>query len=400
MDRRTSQKKIGSRKIVVFDFPGHPFQYDLSRKLSEIENCRVYHLYNPKQLGPKSSFQNSESLKIITVPKYFSKNNFIRLKDELVYGFLIFSKIYKINPDVIISSNMPLIPQSFFLLYSKIFGKQFIFWLQDIISIAAEKILKKQKNIFSSIVGSFFNILEFFLLRNSDHVVTITTDFDNILINKGLNKKNITCIPNWAPINDIPVLSKKNSFSIKHDLDNSFNILYSGTMGFKHNPDVLYDLGVFLDKLKINAKVVVVTEGDAVEYLKNKVQNSNLDNFKFLPFQDFDIFPEVLATADISLVMLEEEAGEFCVPSKLLSILCSKRIPLLFLSENNLASRIVLENECGFHVNNQDDLNKTIESVYNNIEQYNAMKDNTLKYAKNYFDIDKIANQFLKIIKN
>jgi colanic acid biosynthesis glycosyl transferase WcaI len=400
MDRRTSQKKIRGQKIVVFDFPGHPFQYDLSRKLSEIENYRVYHIYNPKQLGPKSSFQNSESLKVITVPKYFSKNHFVRLKDEFIYGFLIFINIYKINPDVIISSNMPLIPQSFFLLYSKMFGKQFIFWLQDIISIAAEKILKKQKNILSSIVGRFFNFLEFFLLRNSDHIITISKDFDHILINSGIIKENITCIPNWAPINDIPVLPKKNSFSVKHNLDNSFNILYSGTMGFKHNPDVLYDLGVFLDKFKIDAKVVVVTEGDAVEYLKNKVKNSNLDNFKFLPFQDFDIFPEVLATADISLVMLEEEAGEFCVPSKLLSILCSKRIPLLFLSEKNLASRIVLENECGFHVNNQDDLNKAIQSVYNNIEQYDFMRENTLKYAKNYFNIDKITDQFLTIIKN
>ena len=400
MDKRSSQEKIKGQKIVVFDFPGHPFQYDLSRKLSEIENCRVYHLYNPKQLGPKSSFHNSEFLKVITVPKYFSKNHFVRLKDEFVYGFLIFSKIYRINPDVIISSNMPLIPQSFFLLYSKIFGKQFIFWLQDIISIAAAKILKKQKNILSSIVGRFFNILEFFLLRNSDHIVTISKDFDTILTNSGIIKKNITCIPNWAPINDIPVLPKENSFSKKHNLNHSFNILYSGTMGFKHNPDVLYDLGVFLDKFKIDAKVVVVTEGDAVEYLKNKVKNSNLDNFKFLPFQDFDIFPEVLATADISLVMLEEEAGEFCVPSKLLSILCSKRIPLLFLSEKNLASRIVLENECGLHVNNQDDLNKAIQSVYNNIEQYDFMRENTLKYAKNYFNIDKITDQFLTIIKN
>ena len=83
---------------------------------------------------------------------------------------------------------------------------------------------------------------------------------------------------------------KINPFSIQNNLEESFNILYSGTLGFGHNPDVIIDLSKFLINNKINAKIVMISEGPAIEYLKSQSKKGNLQNIIFLPFQNFDIF--------------------------------------------------------------------------------------------------------------
>ena len=106
----------------------------------------------------------------------------------------------------------------------------------------------------------------------------------------------------------------------------------------------------------------------------------------------------MLATADISLVMLEKSAGQFSVPSKLLSILCSGRIPLVFVSKSNLSSRIVLNNKCGLSVDSQDDLNNSIKDIYSNIQDYEFMSNNARLYAENNFNIDKISKKFSLLI--
>ena len=54
---------ISKSKIIVFDFPGHPFQYELSENLCLFDNLDIYHLYNAKQLGPKSSFKKKKKFK-------------------------------------------------------------------------------------------------------------------------------------------------------------------------------------------------------------------------------------------------------------------------------------------------------------------------------------------------
>tara|TARA_Y100000741_G_scaffold336742_1_gene295563 strand:+ start:76 stop:1260 length:1185 start_codon:yes stop_codon:yes gene_type:complete len=387
------------KPIVVFDFPGHPFQYDLSKKLSIIQDNPVIHIYNPSQLGPKTFFEDSENFEVMKIDKTLSRNHYKRLLDEFIFAFLLVKKINKINPSLLICSNNPLIPQLFIYYFCKIKKIKFVFWLQDIISIAAENILKKQKNFFANIVSNFFKKIEFYILENSDHIVTISPDFDTILDEKISNNK-ITCIPNWAPINDIPIMDKKNNFSVSNKLTDKFNILYSGTLGFKHNPDVLIGLAHFIKNKNLNINLVIVSEGPVVDYLKSETKNLNLDSIIFLPFQDFQIFPEVLASADISLVLLEKEAGEFSVPSKLLSILCSGKIPIVFVPESNLSAKIVSRNNCGYNVNSSEDLYDTVLQIYNNPDKSLEIGLNARSYAEKNFNIDDISSKFLNIINN
>ena len=85
----------------------------------------------------------------------------------------------------------------------------------------------------------------------------------------------------------------------------------------KHRPDLLYALAQSLDA---SCKVVVITEGIGREYLEKQPKLSNLLLMDFQPYHEM---PQVLASADVLVATLEPTAGEFAVPSKILSYLCA-----------------------------------------------------------------------------
>ncbi|MCE0445536.1 hypothetical protein LT493_12325 [Streptomyces tricolor] len=45
----------------------------------------------------------------------------------------------------------------------------------------------------------------------------------------------VTVIPNWAPLDEIVPVSRGNAWSAEHGLDGVRTVLYSGTLGLKHN---------------------------------------------------------------------------------------------------------------------------------------------------------------------
>jgi glycosyltransferase involved in cell wall biosynthesis len=125
-----------------------------------------------------------------------------------------------------------------------------------------------------------------------------------------------------------------------------------------------------------------------------------LENILFLPFQRFEIFSKVLSSSDCNIVMLEDDSSEFCVPSKFLSILCSKRIPIVYVKDNNLIVRIIKEYHCGIHVKNQTELNQAIEDIYLKKINTELLSSNARNYAEKYFNIEKIYEDFSTIILN
>ncbi len=64
---------------------------------------------------------------------------------------------------------------------------------------------------------------------------------------------------------------------------------------------------------------------------------------QLLPYQPFEQLPNVLASADVLIVVLEDLAGPFSVPSKTLSYLCAGRAILGSMPVDNTAARIIDE---------------------------------------------------------
>ena len=126
--------------------------------------------------------------------------------------------------------------------------------------------------------------------------------------------------------------------------------MYSGTLGYKHNPDLILSLA---KEMKDDESVVVLvtSEGKVVGYMKQVATQENISNIKFLPFQPFEDMPSMLGAADILIGVLEKEAGIFSVPSKVLTYLTSGKPIVLAVPKVNLASKIISQNNAGILCN-------------------------------------------------
>ena len=221
----------------------------------------------------------------------------------------------------------------------------------------------------------------------SDHVVSITEDFKPIMVEQfGVPSERITTIPNWAPLENLPIEPKDNDWSREHGLSDKFVVLYTGTLGMKHNPNLL--LGVaekFQDRDDV--RVVVISEGMGADWLKEQKKAKGLQNLLLLGYQPFEQLPQVLASGDVLTGVLEEDAGIFSVPSKVLTYLCAKKPILLAVPEVNLAARIIREEKAGLTVEPSDDAGflQAAETLYNGRAEAAAMGERARSLRRKYF---------------
>lgn len=393
-------------RILVNDHSGHSFTIQLSRYLTLLDHD-VMHSYSTSFQSPKGDFSKKhDDNDHLTIVPIANKNTFVkyslfkRRKQELEYAHILIHKLNAFKPEVVLSGNTPLFVQDCIQKYCKQKHIKYVYWCQDIYAIAIEKIVRKKIGLLGWPVWQFFYALEKRLLKNSDAIISITDDFDVIFKNWRVEKSKITCIPNWAPINDIALVLKENPWSSKHDLQNKFCVVYTGTLGLKHNPSILSNAAVFFKNRK-DIVFVIVSEGIGANYLYKQKKLLGLDNLQLFPFQPFSELSNVLGTADILVSILEEDAGIFSVPSKVLTYLCAQKPIILSVPSNNLSAKIVRENQAGLQskCNDTETFYENIQHLISNSDIRQKMGENGRKYAKDNFIIEKIGSKILNVLE-
>ena len=401
----SAAKHKSSLRILVSDFSGHPFQVQLARWFAA-QGHEVVHTYCASFQTPRGGLsrrpEDPDNFRIeaISNNKPFKKYNLVsRWRQETEYGVKLISLAEKFNPDVFLSSNAPLGAHTKLIPWSKKKGIPYIFWLQDIYGFGIRSALKSAIPIVGGALGSVFAWLERRMWVASDYIITIADDFSKVVEGAGVPQDRITHIPNWAPLEELPVKDRKNQWSQEHGLDDKCCILYSGTLGLKHNPALLVHLAEALVD-KEDVMIVVNSEGLGADYLHKEKESRQLDNLKIQGFQPFDRLPEVLATGDILVTLLEDDAGRFSVPSKVLSYLCVERPLLLALPSENLAARTIHNSNAGLTIppNDVDNFIAAAIRLIDNPSLRRQLAANGRRYAEDSFDIDKIGTTFQNII--
>lgn len=388
-------------RIVIQDYAGHPFQVQLSRKLAE-RGHHVLHLYAGYNQTPRGTLQRLAS----DSPNFAIEGLYIRQPlekyryakrwfQEREYGKLVLEAVAEFAPDAVISANMPLGPQRCLQAYCENNHVRFIFWMQDIVSLASRKFLRQKIPVFGGWIGNRLVRQEAQVLARSDQVVTISDDFAPFLQEAGVRQEQITLIPNWAPLDELPVLPKQNAWACANGLNDRFCFLYSGTLGLKHKPDLLLQIALEFRE-DPGVVVFVASEGPGAEWLAEKRKQHALTNLILGGYQPMSIFPQVLAAADVLLAVLDPQAGDYSVPSKVLSYLAAQRPLLLAVPVNNLAARIVCQEQAGVVVDpaDPDRLLAEARELTINPALRGRMARNARRYAEQHFDIGKIADRF------
>jgi len=392
-------------RILLNDYSGHAFTVELARELAR-RGHDVFYVYSrdfqtPKgDLVPAPTDPSTFTIEGLSLGAPFQKYDFIaRRRQEIAYGKLVCDRIDSWHPDVVVGCNNPLDPQR--LIQNICLARRipFVFWLQDIYSNAIKSVLRRKIPGLGHAVGSWYEEMEKRLLRRSSHVVAITEDFIQLLRAWRVSRDRITVLENWAPKDKIVALPRDNDWSRKHNLSNRRVLMYTGTLGLKHDPDLLLSVATAF-KSEPDLSIVVASEGKYADYVKSEAQTRGLPNLTVMPFQPFNEYSAVLATGDVMLAMIEPDAASYSVPSKVLSYLCAGNAVVLAADAGNLAARILTRSGAGIVVAPHDSagFEVAIRRFLADDGARRAAASHARAYAEEHFDIKTIAQKFEKIL--
>jgi glycosyltransferase involved in cell wall biosynthesis len=390
-------------RILVHD-SGHAFPVQLSRYLAR-RGHEVLHLYAASMamprgpVAPRPDDPPSFAIRGLSLGRPIEKYSYIRrVFDERAYGRLLAREIERMRPDVMLGGTSAVDIQAAAVAACRRLGIGFVFWAQDLNAIAIDRLLRRRLPIVGALAGRYYLGLEQRLLRASDAVVAISDDFLPVLAGWGVPRERVAVIENWAPLDELPPHPRDNAWAREHGLADKLVFLYSGTLGLKHNPDLLLQLARrFAPRPEI--RVAVVSEGLGADWLRQR--QADAPNLVLLPYQPFARLPEVIATGDVLVAILEPDAGAFSVPSKVLTYLCAGRPILGAVPSENLAARTIRRAGAGMTVPPDDMAGflAAAERLAGDAETRGRYGNNALDYANKTFDIRAIGARFEAILE-
>jgi colanic acid biosynthesis glycosyl transferase WcaI len=153
----------------------------------------------------------------------------------------------------------------------------------------------------------------------------------------------------WVDTNLVRPLPRRNRFSDENGLNDQFVVMYAGNLGLSQGLEHIIAAAELL-KENDDIRFVFVGDGASRPMLLEETARRGLQNVIFLPFQPRERLPDVLASADVSLVSLQRGMGSGSLPSKMYSIFASGRPMIICVDENSDPWKLVEQAGAGLCV--------------------------------------------------
>jgi colanic acid biosynthesis glycosyl transferase WcaI len=394
--------------VVIHDYAGHPFQLQLSRELAR-RGYQVTHQYCTSYTSGRGAVARTaddpdgfmvEPLSMVGEFARYSPAR--RVIQELQYGAAVGHRLRASGADLVVMCNLPLLAHAVAAIILRSAEMPMIFWQQDVRSDAIGTAAKRRLGRYGGgAVAWIADRLEGYVSRSSAHVIAISQSFKEVLRGWGVPPEATTVIPNWAALTEMPACPRDNQWARSHDLIDRDVILYSGTLGIKHNPQIFLEIAEALEQRKPQARVVVVSEGRGRAFLEEERSRLRLDNLVLMDYQPYEALPDVLASADVLLAVLEPDAGRYSVPSKVLSYLCAGRPILGVMPAENEAAATLRSSEAGISVDpgNHQQAIAALSTLLEEPDTRAHMGAAGRRYAEATFDIAEIGAQFESVLR-
>ena len=172
-------------------------------------------------------------------------------------------RIAAFRPEVVLS-NAPLLVQARAAGAARALGAGFVFWQQDVISAAARRVLGRRSRPLGAAAQRAVAPSSGGCCGGATGSWSSPATFCRCSDGWGVDEERVTVIENWAPLDELPVLPRDNEWAREHGTGGQDVFLYSGTLGFKHDPVVL-ELARWAGARE--TVVLVVSEGPGADWL-------------------------------------------------------------------------------------------------------------------------------------
>jgi len=208
----------------------------------------------------------------------------------------------------------------------------------------------------------------------------------------------ILVTPIWSIFQENEKVARAdNPFVRAHHLERKFVVQYSGNIGLTHKVEVMVELAEIL-KDNIGIVFQIIGRGPRVPHLQKLVEQQNLQNCTFLPFQSDEMFPYSLSAADLGVVILDETTSKGSVPSKTYNLM-SYGIPALYITapDSELHDYSLRYNNAGsFDSGSLREAADFIVALSKDAALYKTLSDNALAAATHFRrpNADKIVSLY------
>ncbi|AZQ36754.1 glycosyltransferase WbuB [Streptomyces cyaneochromogenes] len=391
-------------RILVHDYSGHPFQAQLSRELAH-RGHQVVHSTCVAYISGKGNLaeEPADGLRFLTIgdDTVLQKDAYVnRLFQETWLGFELARQVRREKPDVAMLGNLPIPTLVVAAAVLRALRIPWVLWHQDVTAIALRSFAAAGVSKLMGVAARVFEQGEKWSARRASAIVVIADSFVRVHRKWGTADK-VTVIPNWAPLDEICPVARANAWSDEHGLTGVRTLLYSGTLGLKHNPALLVKLADRLRAQGEQVRLVVINEGPAVPVIKEGAAAAGID-VTLLPFQPYERLPEVLGTGDVLVVLLAPDAGEFSVPSKTLSYLCAGRPVLGLMPADNLAANLLREAGSAVFPPEESSLDSAatwVREILTDPVHAESLGKESRTLAEREFALDGCASRFEEILR-
>ena len=264
--------------------------------------------------------------------------------------------------------------------------------LQDILPEAAIHVgLLKNK-----LLIHLFTALEKFAYHTATKISVIADGFVEDLHSKGVVDSKIEQISNWVDINFIrPLPKENNAFRAAHNLNGKFVVLYSGNIALTQGLETVIKAASKLQHIP-DIAFAIAGETSCLQRLQTACLECGADNVLLLPFQPREQLPEMLAAADVSLVVQKKNVISFNMPSKIQVLLATGRALVASVPENGTAAKAIRLSGGGVIVPPEDHkaLAQAILDLYKHPEKVKTLSYNSRQYAVEQYAFEQALNQY------
>ena len=291
----------------------------------------------------------------IRVPEFSKTNKKSRIKNVVSYFMGAMGATFKVGKmDYVFSISQPPILGGLLGVWGKwVKHAKFIYNIQDLNPEQVLAVGYAKSRFITDVMMAF----DKFSCKRSDLVITVGRDLVETVEKRFEGKKvpKTVMINNWIDEDEIYPLPENNervlAFKKKYGLDNKFVIMYSGNIGLYYDLEnlikVIERFGT--DTRTADGREVVfafIGAGTVLDKLVSYVKEHNMDNVKFIPYQDNADLIYSLNAGDVHWCVNAKGIKGVSCPSKYYGLAAAGK-PVIGVLESDSEVRCLIEDTHG-----------------------------------------------------
>lgn len=248
----------------------------------------------------------------------------------------------------------------------------------------------------------FFERIERFLYRRSDHIVVVTDAFKRNIIGKGIAPEKISVLKNGFDVDSLASeLDPKILDEMRRDfaLDGKFVASYIGTIGMAHGVEVLLEAA----RRSTDEDVVFMIVGTGAERarLEKMQEEMKLSNVRLIEKQPKERVAYLLELTDVSIVHLRDTpVFRTVIPSKIFEAMALRR-PIV-LGVRGESEEMIRASGAGLPIEpeNAEDLLTAVRRLKADRALYDRISQAGFEYVHAHHDRKVLARRYWTILED